>query len=281
MCSEGRALIAYSVCTYGVHVAPPLPGRAADSRVVGTRVHRSAPDEKGRSSSSCRRRARNRGAILMAFAIDAWWDEQVERREEPEILAALATDFSNTRATVLQTTALYEQARDSTYRLLALMEEDLARVPPRELFALIRWSLGAWSFEPRLPTYSRIVNSGSLGLIRSDALRSQMAVVVDELEDGQDYYRGLFRRGTTLEDRFLIEHAPGYELWRGKGGRDLPFPDLDFPWDANELRTRQFASILAVRQAWTSTCSGSVRDWCVRSTGPSSSSTTALRGESE
>jgi hypothetical protein len=190
-------------------------------------------------------------SILLAFAIDAWWDGQIERREEQEILSALAADFSNTRETVLHTTALYEQARDSTYRLLGLMEEDLSLVPSSELFTLIRWSLGAWSFEPRIPTYSRIVNSGSLGLIRSDALRNQMAVIVDELEDGQDYYRELFHRGTTLEDPFLIEHAPGYELWRGKGGGNLPFPDLAFPWDPNELRTRQFASLLAVRQAWT------------------------------
>lgn len=190
-------------------------------------------------------------SILLAFSIDAWWDGKTDRAEEQEILAALEADFSQTRSTVLGTTALYEQARDSTYRLLELMKADLALVPAQELFVLIRWSLAAWSFDPRLPTYSRIVNSGSLGLIRSDALRGQMAIIADELEDGQDYYRELFRRNTTLEDPYLIEHAPAYELWRGKGGGDLPFPALDFPWDPNELRTRQFASLLAMRQAWT------------------------------
>lgn len=98
-------------------------------------------------------------SILLAFAIDAWWDGQVERREEQEILSALAADFGSTRETVVHTTALYEQARDSTYRLLRLMEGDLSAVPRSELYALIRWSIGAWSFDPRLPTYQRIVNS--------------------------------------------------------------------------------------------------------------------------
>jgi hypothetical protein len=78
-----------------------------------------------------------------------------------------------------------------------------------------------------------------------------MATVVDELADGQDYYRELFRRGTLVEEPFLIQHAPGYEVWRNKGEADLPFPDLPFAWDPNELRTRQFATLLASRQSWT------------------------------
>jgi hypothetical protein len=188
-------------------------------------------------------------SILLAFAIDAWWDGLTERREEQRILAALESDFTATRETVRATTALYEQARDSTLRLLRLLPEDLSAVPPREVYTLIRWSLAAWSFEPRLPTYEEIVSSGSLGLLRSDTLRRQMAIVIDELQDGQDYYRELFRRGTIVEDPFLIKHVPGYEMWQGKGG--MTFPDLPFDWDPNELRTREFASLLAMRQAWT------------------------------
>jgi hypothetical protein len=76
-----------------------------------------------------------------------------------------------------------------------------------------------------------------------------MAIVIDEFDDVQDYYRELFRRATIVEDPFLIQHVPGYEMWQGKGG--ATFPDLPFDWDPNELRTREFASLLAFRQAWT------------------------------
>ena len=190
-------------------------------------------------------------SILLAFAIDAWWDNRQELREELRILAALEEDFENTRGTIANTVALYHQARDSTYRLLDLMSDDLSVVPPAELFRLIRWSLASWSFDPRLSTYSRIVNSGELRLIRSEDLRAELALFADELEDGQHYSQTLASRASTLEDPFLIEHVPGYELWRGKGGGELPFPELPFPWDPNELRTRQFASMLAVHQAYT------------------------------
>ena len=33
--------------------------------------------------------------ILLAFAIDAWWDDQVEIKEEQRLLAALANEFES------------------------------------------------------------------------------------------------------------------------------------------------------------------------------------------
>ena len=41
------------------------------------------------------------GSILLAFGIQAWWDERQERREETELLLGLAPDVEVDRHTEL------------------------------------------------------------------------------------------------------------------------------------------------------------------------------------
>ena len=60
------------------------------------------------------------GSILLAFAIDAWWDARVERTEEQAHLMALQDQFERTLVLHEQQVSELADAEDATRELLGL-----------------------------------------------------------------------------------------------------------------------------------------------------------------
>ena len=112
-------------------------------------------------------------SILLAFAIDAWWDGTQESLEARAVLAALRSEFAVARTEL----AALEQANlqilgmaDSIFRIVDGVEGQ-ADIPLRPLASLVRTP----TYYPPMGELQALLQSGDLGLIDDRSLRSALA----------------------------------------------------------------------------------------------------------
>ena len=126
-------------------------------------------------------------SILIAFAIDAWWDERQERREETRILQALRAEFQE-NADRLPT---YIQIRQTDAKHARLLVEEIqtaglggrVSVTPEQLMSFTVHG----SFDPTRGAFDAMLQSGDLRFIESPELRQQLVrwpmLVADAIEN--------------------------------------------------------------------------------------------------
>ena len=101
------------------------------------------------------------GSILLAFAIDAWWDSRSDRIRERALLSSIKTDME---ANSLHTNRLLERGsiRDTELtNFIASSEQDLG---------MIRQLNGLANYTP----FDSAILSGDLSLIQNSELRSKI-----------------------------------------------------------------------------------------------------------
>lgn len=112
--------------------------------------------------------------ILLAFALDAWWDGRASSRQEQFHLRALAADFRQNAERLKAMIELQDRVSTSCMDLLAIARgreagssDSIRRLMP-QVFNSAR-------YEPVMGAYEALVNSAGLTLIRDEALRGALA----------------------------------------------------------------------------------------------------------
>jgi hypothetical protein len=130
------------------------------------------------------------GSILLAFGIDAWWDQVQERIEEQEVLAGLDADFERNQQQlddVLLNQAAFQSRID---RLESMSAVELAAIPPDSSGAYVRGLRGMATFDAGDGTLDAMIASGKLGVISDPGLRDRLLrwklQVVDAEEEADD-----------------------------------------------------------------------------------------------
>lgn len=132
-------------------------------------------------------------SILLAFAIDAWWQERVERQEEEEILVALLADFRQAKENIAERhkSAVVIQ---SAINQLAKISYGQSSPPDSATLDQLLGKLSWWFPGGQIPTgaLNSLVYGGMLGTIQDDELRLDVADwrrKIDYLQSGlsQDY----------------------------------------------------------------------------------------------
>ena len=149
------------------------------------------------------------GSILLAFAIDAGWQDRQDKVEERELLAGLRIEFSANRVHLAEVianwTALSDSA-ESLHRLLRDWDSDEGDTLVRLRSQLERTK----SVDPRTGQLNSLISSGKLGLIRNPELRAQLA-------DWPDLVTDLSHNYDFLEYRIYREivpiHIQFFEYW--------------------------------------------------------------------
>lgn len=108
-------------------------------------------------------------SILLAFAIDAWWDERVDRRTEKEELLKLQAEFQVNTDRNLRSSGGQVGARDAS---LQLYEELSAATGKRLDFVevsnqLVERLLSTPTFEAETPVLDSLIRSGRLAVIQN------------------------------------------------------------------------------------------------------------------
>ena len=168
--------------------------------------------------------------ILIAFGLDAWWENRSRRAVELNLLRQLRTDLVSNLAELDRADSLREVSFDAARTLFALTGPSATPPPYAEVEALIlRVAEGANTYEPRTGTVNSIIQAGRLELIEGDSLRLALAAWEEQLRDVREE-----------EDRCianLLEH-----FWPFLEGQ-VVFPSEGSAWE-NTFGPEVVASLL-------------------------------------
>ena len=114
-------------------------------------------------------------SILLAFGIQAWWDDRGERHEEVQLLSALRTEFAVNLERVAEISAFHADLRATAEALLSAAADSGSEPTADSVAKLIgdvTWWGGYTAFESA--TLSAVILGGKLDLIQDQDLGSQL-----------------------------------------------------------------------------------------------------------
>lgn len=125
-------------------------------------------------------------SILLAFAIDAWWDDRQLRAEEQDVLEALLSEFELSRDDLLATLDVHERSRRSTVRFLKLSGDEVSTMNIGEIEDVIRFLAYPRTFDPVRGSLDALIGSGKLSIIEDRRLRVALTTFVNLVDDAQE-----------------------------------------------------------------------------------------------
>ena len=115
-------------------------------------------------------------SILLAFAIDAWWQDRAEYREETSALRALRDEFEANREVLERFIAFHSDLQSSARAVLQLAADPTAETAAEEVDRLIvdiTWWGSPVSFESA--ALDAVILGAKLDLLDNEALRRMLA----------------------------------------------------------------------------------------------------------
>ena len=125
-------------------------------------------------------------SILLAFAIDASWDERQERVEERETLEALQSDFESNREAASNVISIHATFEDRVARLARMTRQEVLALPEDSVGPLIAALAAPGTFDPATGTVDALIGAGKLGLLREAELRQALTRFLSLVEDAQE-----------------------------------------------------------------------------------------------
>jgi hypothetical protein len=136
-------------------------------------------------------------SILLAFAIDAWWDDRLDQQQEDEVLAILLAEFEDNRTELDQTLLTLAKSHNAADQLLmfggrTFAENDLSFIEQKldELYSYR-------TFDPASGALHSLFGAGNLNLLSNNQLRTLLAgwtgMVMDYKGDEEELDYLLYR----------------------------------------------------------------------------------------
>ena len=165
------------------------------------------------------------GSILLAFAIDAWWEDRNEAELERRLLTALLVEFEQNGELLRQARTVYEQRYMEALRILEYLEKGAIRRDHAELEESYRGLLITETLHLELGAHDGLLGSGELSLIRGEELRNRLAAwpsYVKEWSEEQDMVFKFVRNE-------LVPYLSDSVRIRNIANSFAPFPDGESP----------------------------------------------------
>lgn len=148
--------------------------------------------------------------VLVALALNAWWQTQQDRSFELQYLQQLHQDIENTIGSIERDS----QAEEASDRALSMLVRSFRMKPQPPRDSLVAWSLAAPNVlvtVPTIGTAETIVASGDLRLVRNDSLRLALPTFLESskgLRASMQLFGGQFVEGA----RDMVAYIDYYGL---------------------------------------------------------------------
>lgn len=178
-------------------------------------------------------------SILLAFAIDAAWDESRERAQERRALVGLQEEFRDNLRLLEANLEGHRSTLRATTALLAL--SDGAPPPSLDSIAhlLRRVFIDAFSYNPSVGVLEGLIASGDLGLVSDRELRNLLASWPGQLEENAEDEAWVFKDVQETYTPFLNRAVSARAIW-SPGGDEHP----DY---TNIFGDEEFEELVAMR----------------------------------
>ena len=128
--------------------------------------------------------------IMVAFFLDAWWDDQIEQRELDGTLRAVRVDFLATKdelSVVLHANKTYI---NRVTKLISLGSDDIEKLDAKTKANLAELlPTGGLAFDPVLGSVDALISSGQLNRVRNLQVRGLIGAwpgLLDEIGEDQE-----------------------------------------------------------------------------------------------
>ena len=138
-------------------------------------------------------------SILLAFAIDAWWDRRAETIQATAVLRGLQEDFRDSQLHLKQWLAGNRKIQRGTAMLLENIRNSGKNSLVPVTAEMILAPIGAPTYDPTTSTLDTALASGRIDLIENEELRHELTLWRQQLAD-------------TREDEFLIRDIVVHRL---------------------------------------------------------------------
>jgi len=130
-------------------------------------------------------------SILLAFGIDAWWENRQERAEEQQILLGLKEEFTLISDVLTNHKQTHLERLQALKDLLEAFKNDETEHTPDVLAAAIAELVAPTTSDISNGTLDALLNSGRLEILENRALRKQLVgweSAIEEVWDDQQYH---------------------------------------------------------------------------------------------
>jgi len=192
-------------------------------------------------------------SILLAFGIDAWWDQRQETNEAQQILLTLHAEFSDLAGRLERNLEFMSgRMEDSRQLLIAASSQSAASVltMDRYLLSLTRTP----TFDAPSGARDAVIASGDLAIIPNSQLRALLAswqTAVDEIRDNQLAMRDFVL--TTFDPYLARRGVPisrfHQDMKDDPGLPKMPDEDADQIY-RNLISDPEFGALAAIRYGW-------------------------------
>jgi hypothetical protein len=131
-------------------------------------------------------------SILVAFAIDAGWDEWQDRQDEAELLADLRAEYETNLELVQEVIDGHAGFIADVEITSNLAQADYDTMSVNTAARLVLSLANPWTFDPALGSTETLISSGRIGLIRDRELAEMLTTFINYVEDAEedaDYIR--------------------------------------------------------------------------------------------
>jgi hypothetical protein len=191
-------------------------------------------------------------SILAAFAIDAWWQGQLEEDEAHEILVSLKDEFEGHRAALLEKEVDWTERGASMERLLHAIQTG-ETPPPAVMDTLLDDISYPGTWDPGSGARDALIASGRLELIDNLELRNRLSAWQGRVDEVRDNEQGAREMVLNIINPFLAERIPMDRLLATTDGS---WP-VDFTSDAEAAPAYRaliadpvFKNYAAIRYVW-------------------------------
>ena len=160
-------------------------------------------------------------SILMAFAIEAWWEDRQDEIRRQGLIDAMKLEFQATQGRLESRIEYADSIIDGTVEFLKIDSHEQYSV--EELGQLIQGIFQGILFQESLPAYESALSSGSLALIDSPQFFAAIARFYDALSFHKyvsDISGRIYFQGSTWELRRMLGSTEA--LSHRGAGNDVP-----------------------------------------------------------
>lgn len=151
-------------------------------------------------------------SILLAFAIDAWWNERLERAEEREVMQSLYVEFEANRDEAAAVISFHNRVTQPVVMLMELRQDETLALPAEAVEEFISSLGNPRTFDAVRGSVDALISSGKLGLLRDHELRAALTTFVNIVDDAVEDANYLAQSSTTIWNEIVKNGGP----WRTK-----------------------------------------------------------------
>lgn len=122
-------------------------------------------------------------SILLAFALERWWDKQVDTQSKRELVSSLIQEFEATEAELQSALTSHRNRHVGASKLSELDEKTIGDVDPADISQYWYWAVTPDETYPPTGALLSAINDNRLTLLGNSSLKSRLASWSDRLEN--------------------------------------------------------------------------------------------------